>query len=327
MTEESDGSFLFRRQFDVTAKRILCHREKKVLSDFLAFLEKHNRYFLVSIEEETLAIIQSKLQESFPDRFQTLKIKGFTYWKRSLRKLDIPHFELEDKSSSTFCDALTIAKVLSTRFLRLHSIEFSMYHHCLSIKKLKSPHQHRVKSCKEEIVIDISSFRNISSCIKGRKKQQIFLDSDSETDDICEKVDERTKNSIETPEYFELDNPNIKCEKIVISSDSEDDKDVNPKMITTDPLEKDPWTKCCICECRIKQKNLEKHFRNVHCKNVYLKKKMTESNPVEKEDSAWKKSFEEKLKKRSIGSINNTGEGLLSGDLGEGLRVGKTQGP
>ena len=116
---ESDGSFLFRKQFDVTAKRILCHSEKDALSDFLDFLEKHNRCFLMSIDEETIAILQSKLQRYFPDRLQTLKIKGFTYWKRSLRKLGIPHIELEDTSSSTFCDALAIAKVLSTRFHRV----------------------------------------------------------------------------------------------------------------------------------------------------------------------------------------------------------------
>ena len=51
---ESDGTFLFRKQFDVTARRIVCKKERDALDDFLRFLEKYNRFYLICIEEEVL---------------------------------------------------------------------------------------------------------------------------------------------------------------------------------------------------------------------------------------------------------------------------------
>ena len=110
--------------------------------------------------------------------------------------------------------------------------------------------------------------------------QQVILDSESDT---CEEVGDRTSSSNETQEYFEVDETSIKCEKIVISSDSEDDvhviptfptfhvqnlsragEVVNPVMISRDPFEKDPWTKCCLCNITIKHKNIEKHCQKAH---------------------------------------------------------------
>ena len=281
---ESEGSFLFRKQFDVTAKKIVCKKEPDALSDFLNFLENHNRCFLISIDEETIAILKSKLQKSFPSRLENLKIKGFTYWRRSLRKLDIPQLELEENikdGAPTFFNALTIAKVLKAAFykiLRSDKVDkdvFSMYHHCLSISKLKSPHRHRVKSCNEEIVIDISSsYRNISSCITGRKMQQVFLDSDSETED-CEKLPVNEPND---KEYFEPVDK-IKSESITISSDSEDGIEIipttpaqnparpveteNPWMICSVPKE-GPSIQCHFCHAKCKSKNLLKHYNKVH---------------------------------------------------------------
>ena len=292
---ESDGSFLFRKQFDVTAKKILCKKEPDALCDFLNFLEKHNRCFLISIDEETLAIIQSKLQKSFPERLQKLKIKGFTYWKRSLRKLALPQVELEENindASSKYCNALTITKVLKAAFYKIiqsyqkEKNVFSMYHHCLSIKKLKSPHRHRVKSCREEIVIDItSSFHNISSCITGRKMQQVVLNSDSETE-VCERLPIN-----EPQEYFEPDTK-IKSEEIIISSDSEDGieiiatnpdliparpvENVNPLMIKINPIKEGPMLiQCCFCNATCRSKNLLKHCKKVH--RVEMTRRCTEA--------------------------------------------------
>ena len=123
--------------------------------------------------------------------------------------------------------------------------------------------------------------------VTGRKMQQVILDSDSESD-TCEEVGDRTNISNETQEYFEA---SIKCEKIVISSDSEDDihihviptfqipkfqkvqtaqnlyrtgEEVNLEGIITDLFENDPWTKCCLCNTTIKHKNFEKHYQKVH---------------------------------------------------------------
>ena len=281
---ESDGSFLFRKQFDVTAKKIVCKREPDALSDFLNFLENHNRCFLISIDEETIAILKSKLQKSFPSRLENLKIKGFTYWRRSLRKLDLPKVELEENindGAPMFCNALTIAKVLKVAFYKIvqsgkvDKSVFSMYHHCLSINKLKSPHRHRVKSCKEEIVIDISSsYRNISSCITGRKMQQVVLDSDSEKE-VCERLPVSKPKVIE---YFEPVEK-VKSEEISISSDSEDGIEIiqttpgqnparpvvaeNPWMICSFPRE-GPLIKCHFCNAKCKSKNLLKHYSKVH---------------------------------------------------------------
>ena len=51
---ESDGAFLFRKQFDVKAKKKVCKKERVALKDFLRFLEKHSRFYLISIEEEVI---------------------------------------------------------------------------------------------------------------------------------------------------------------------------------------------------------------------------------------------------------------------------------
>ena len=292
---ESEGSFLFRKQFDVTAKKIMCKKEPDALSDFLNFLETHKRCFLISIDEETIAILISKLQKSFPGRLENLKIKGFTYWRRSLRKLDLPQVELEENindGAPTFFNALTIAKVLKAAFykiIRSAKVDknvFSLYHHCLSIRKLKSPHRHRVKSCKEEIVIDISSsYRNISSCITGRKLQQVVLDSDSETE-ACEKL---PVNKPKDKEYFEPVDK-IKSERITISSDSEDGIEIiqtTPAQNPSRPVAaENPWVissvpkevsiiQCHFCKAKCKSKNLLKHYNKVH--HAEMSKRCTEA--------------------------------------------------
>ena len=51
---ESDGVFLFRKQFDVKAKKKVCRKERVVLKDFLRFLEKYSGFYLISIEEEVI---------------------------------------------------------------------------------------------------------------------------------------------------------------------------------------------------------------------------------------------------------------------------------
>ena len=51
---ESDGVFLFRKQFNVKAKKIVCKKERVVLKEFLRFLEKHSGFYLISIEEEVI---------------------------------------------------------------------------------------------------------------------------------------------------------------------------------------------------------------------------------------------------------------------------------
>ena len=292
---ESEGSFLFRKQFDVTAKKIMCKKEPDALSDFLNFLETHKRCFLISIDEETIAILISKLQKSFPGRLENLKIKGFTYWRRSLRKLDLPQVELEENindGATRFFNALTIAKVLKAAFYKIIRSGkvcenvFSLYHHCLSIRKLKSPHRHRVKSCKEEIVIDISSsYRNISSCITGRKLQQVVLDSDSETE-ACEKL---PVNKPKDKEYFEPVDK-IKSERITISSDSEDGIEIiqtTPAQNPSRPVAaENPWVissvpkevsiiQCHFCKAKCKSKNLLKHYNKVH--HAEMSKRCTEA--------------------------------------------------
>ena len=51
---ESDGVFLFRKQFDVKAEKKVCKKERVALGAFLRFLEKYSRFYLISIEEEVI---------------------------------------------------------------------------------------------------------------------------------------------------------------------------------------------------------------------------------------------------------------------------------
>ena len=161
-----------------------------------------------------------------------MKIKGFSYWRRSQKKFNLPEVEFEEQmeNANEYRNALTIARHLQKEF---HKIENSykksqnvpkvkIYHHCLRIKKLKRPHRHRhkVKSGKEEIVINISSYGNISSCITGKRWEQVYLDADSDT----ENVNVGVKSQGDSSEYVEYDETEIKQENEdieYISSDSE----------------------------------------------------------------------------------------------------------
>lgn len=51
---EVDEAFLFRKQFDMKAKKIVCKKERIALRDFLRFLEKYSKFYLIGIEEEVI---------------------------------------------------------------------------------------------------------------------------------------------------------------------------------------------------------------------------------------------------------------------------------
>ena len=178
-----------------------------------------------------VAILNSKLRKAFPKRFLALKIKGFSYWRRSQRKLKLPEVEFEEQmenATKKFRNSLTIAKHLQRSFLKIVKThknsqnvpKVEMYYHCLSIENLKRPHRHKVKSGKEDVVVNISSYRNISSCITGKRMEQVALDSDSDT----EMVNGGVKSLGYSREYVEYDETEIEQERgdiEYISSDSE----------------------------------------------------------------------------------------------------------
>ena len=52
MTKESESTWLFRRRFDVAAKRIVCRSEKSAIGEFLEFVLKLKKTILfMSVDE------------------------------------------------------------------------------------------------------------------------------------------------------------------------------------------------------------------------------------------------------------------------------------
>ena len=216
----------------------------------------------------------------------TLKIIGFSYWRRVLRKNNVPETDFEDHMkhrSNNFCHALAITKHLQKAFYKINATWTSQV--CLSIRKLKCPHRHRVKSSRREIVITLSSYQNISSCITGKQMEQIDLDSESDTETV-----EEGEILEEPQEYIEYDDDSkIKQEseemEYYISSDSEyevnSDKVIPPypknKSVTAVVIEDNQngkishptpsskvLLKCCFCVSRCRPKNILNHLKNVH---------------------------------------------------------------
>ena len=59
MTQESDNTWLFRKPFDVTSKRIVCRSEKSAINDFMNFIEKlQSPVKLIGVDEETVSCPQ-----------------------------------------------------------------------------------------------------------------------------------------------------------------------------------------------------------------------------------------------------------------------------
>ena len=144
MTKETDNTWLFRRPFDVTAKRIVCRSEKSAICEFLEFVLKLKKpVVFISVDEETLSVVLNKCKEISKEKYEKLRdrIRGFTYWSRTLRKVSKSSVDLEEynKSSPRFCSAIAVAKILRTAYIEITN---GSNHSYMKIKNLKRPHRH-----------------------------------------------------------------------------------------------------------------------------------------------------------------------------------------
>ena len=186
MTKETETTWLFRRRFDVAAKRIVCRSEKSAVCEFLEFvLNLKKPVVFISVDEETLSVVLSKCKQISREKFEELwfRIRGFTYWSRTVKQVFTYSVDLEDynRSSNGFCSAFEVAKILMFAFLKLDGSKQSY----ISIGKLKRPHRHTVKKY-GKITIEISStFRNAPSClITGEKKEEVVIEDSSDESDV-----------------------------------------------------------------------------------------------------------------------------------------------
>ena len=197
MTKETENTWLFRRRFDVAAQRIVCRSEKSAICEFLEFVLKLKKpVVFIGVDEETLSVVLSKCKQIAKEKYEELRhiIRGFTYWSRTLRKVSKSAIDLEEynKSSTGFCSAIAVAKILMTAYIEVTNGSNLCY---INIKTLKRPHRHTVKK-DDKITIEISStFRNAPSCIiTGEKKEQVLIDDISDDSDV-EILEEKSRPS------------------------------------------------------------------------------------------------------------------------------------
>ena len=197
MTKETESTWLFRRRFDVAAKRIVCRSEISAIGEFLDFVLKLKKEVMfISVDEETLSVVLSKCKDVSKEKYEELRarISGFTYWSRTLRKVSSsPHLDLEEynKDTSGLCSAVKVAEILWKAFWEVTK---GSKQSLLNIKLLKRPHRHTLKK-DGQITIEISStFRNSPSCIiTGEKREQVVIEDSSDESEIEILPDEKNQ--------------------------------------------------------------------------------------------------------------------------------------
>ena len=77
MTQESDNTWLFRKPFDVTSKRVVCRSEKSAINDFMNFIEKlQSPVKLIGVDEETLSVVLNKCKQINLKKYEELKVEN-----------------------------------------------------------------------------------------------------------------------------------------------------------------------------------------------------------------------------------------------------------
>ena len=251
MTREDDKNktFLFRKQFDVSAKNVdVCVSDRRALAEFVDFFNS-KPCLLIGTDEEAVSVLVNKIKRHCPERYETMKQKlnGYSYWKRFLKKLQMEEVDLDEYYRSIpslpqlphFLKASEVTEILRRCFghVLLHSREsdFSVRRHCRYMTDLKKPLKHTVSINRKEVEIIIQSgFRGMPLSIKATKMEQMtLLSSDSEDDgpDKNGNVNSAKDAEVVSKEYIELQEDtenNIKKETteeaiLLVISDPEDD--------------------------------------------------------------------------------------------------------
>ena len=251
MTKEDNGEFYFRKQIEVTSKKILCRSERTALTKFCDFIKDHQPVFIMVSDKENLRILIAKCREIHPEKFNKLEIKGFTSWRRSLQDFDQPNCELEEFYLKTTNNnvvphptAKDIVGMLKFCYLSLVNTRKQILKKAetISLKKLtkgmdqlgKSSTKRPQKSVEGNVIIElVSGTSKISSSFSGKKMEQVVLESDSEDEVIIldspqprskqEKDDGPNKKSKEE-EYVESDDKEVKTEPLHAKSCMKNEK-------------------------------------------------------------------------------------------------------
>ena len=70
-----------------------------------------------------MSVVLGKCKQIAKEKYEELRdrIGGFTYWSRTLRKMSKSSVDLEEynKSSTGFCSAIAVAKILRTAYIEV----------------------------------------------------------------------------------------------------------------------------------------------------------------------------------------------------------------
>ena len=216
MTREDDKkTYVFRRQFDVTARKVVCRSVYNVLEDFLDFLNKP--CVMVGTEEQTVTILINKMKRLLPAEFGKVEknFKGYSYWRRMLQHLKMEEVEVGEyyqnipqKNLPPFLRAHEVAYMLRISFehvlLNSNRSNFSMKRHCRYMRDLLKEKKHTVKENDEKVEIVIRcGFRGIPFDINctATKLEEMLVSSEDETvhenQNIRRSVQKNCKNNNE----------------------------------------------------------------------------------------------------------------------------------
>ena len=193
MTREEDGTFLFKKQFEDVEKcdKIVCAEESEAISSLFRYLEKYPNCVILGVDEDTVATLAKKLGKT---ELKKMKVKGYTYWNRVLKYLDVENYknvDLEDYCDDlpSYKSALDIAKILmksvddvsSQKKRGRKSFQCDFYKLCKRIDSLSNPKRHvREKHNVIEHIEVYSSFRsNMTATISAEKVEQVVILSES----------------------------------------------------------------------------------------------------------------------------------------------------
>jgi len=202
MTREDDGTFLFRSRFEIIEKekKIVCVEEEEALKSFLNFLDRFSDCLILGVDEDTVSILVKKLKVVDEVRFSR-NIRGFTYWKRVLKYLDVnvsKTIDLEEyyslqvgKDLPSFTTAEGIASILlkcvddvTSKQKAKKGVDGEFYKLCKRIGCIEHP---RKQNCDESVSSEtlevFSSFRpSVSAAFSAEKLEQVTLLSESDSE-------------------------------------------------------------------------------------------------------------------------------------------------
>ena len=220
MTQEEDGTYLYRNRLDVTDKGLICKDEESALKSFVHFILNCKKpVVLLGIDEESLAILVMKVRsllkklgkESLFDG-----VKSFTDWKK------LSSFTGNSKSLWDFYKTEVKAiktKKTSSILLKCYQVLLSgrtvnVNRYSISLSMLKKPCTHSLNPDSEIDITFRSPFHMRQHRFRGKRFETIVI-KDEMDEDIKTENETLINSIVEEDQIQNLHVKQLKIEKNV----------------------------------------------------------------------------------------------------------------